>query len=399
MTQEQEKQKVSPRVGRFLSIGKNANTELRDWCRKWRMECFALPSVEDALRMLDRGFSFDVGLLRFDGTPTEPGRLSELKTHRAAKSALLLLLAEERAKLNRLPPGFVELSHPLSYPELDKILTAHFDAGTAPATRQIIPAPATDSRSGKHPGRALVAEDNPVNRKVARRILERMGFTVDTANDGVEALGHLEKKRYDILLLDIHMPRMGGRETMAALCRRTLPEARPRVFALTATANEAEIQGCLDAGMEALLAKPLREEELRAYLSGKPLEIGREGRPEPEGPKREGETSVQRQLESLGKSLGAEATAELVRVFLQSAADQVQRLRRAIDKTAFEDISHAAHQLKGSCAQIGAESMAALCLELEIKGEQGLADGLTETRDQLTREFARLKKTLPRISF
>jgi signal transduction histidine kinase/DNA-binding response OmpR family regulator len=115
--------------------------------------------------------------------------------------------------------------------------------------------------------RVLVAEDNPVNQRVAVRLLERMGLRPEIAGDGEQALEALARERYDLVLMDCQMPRMDGFEATARIRgdERLGGRAMP-VIAMTANAMEGDRERCLAAGMDDYLGKPVRPDELRAVL-------------------------------------------------------------------------------------------------------------------------------------
>lgn len=114
--------------------------------------------------------------------------------------------------------------------------------------------------------RALLVEDNPVNRKVGAGLLEKLGFTVDVANDGDEALEALVRGRYDVVLMDCQMPGLDGLEATRRLRGAGGAMARVPVIAMTALASEKDRARCLAAGMDDYVAKPIRLEELKTVL-------------------------------------------------------------------------------------------------------------------------------------
>lgn len=113
----------------------------------------------------------------------------------------------------------------------------------------------------------LLAEDNPVNQKIAQRMLKRLGYPVDVAANGIEALQALEHKSYSLILMDIQMPEMDGLEA-TRIIRKRLPEnEQPRIIAVTAHALDYSREMCLDAGMDDYIAKPIHKDELAEVLS------------------------------------------------------------------------------------------------------------------------------------
>ena len=127
--------------------------------------------------------------------------------------------------------------------------------------------PAVSAAAATRQERILVAEDNPVNQLVARRMLQAMGCHVDVAANGIEALAALEQQHYDVLLLDIQMPEMDGFEVSRQLVSRSPhARARPWIIALTANAVQGDRELCLRAGMDDYLTKPVKPLELSAAL-------------------------------------------------------------------------------------------------------------------------------------
>nr|WP_282955638.1 response regulator [Bellilinea caldifistulae] len=112
----------------------------------------------------------------------------------------------------------------------------------------------------------LLAEDNLVNQKVAIGILQRMGYHVDVAANGLEVLEALRRQHYDVVLLDVQMPEMDGEEAAREIQRRYPPEDRPILIAMTANALEGDRERYLAIGMDDYISKPIRVEELMRGL-------------------------------------------------------------------------------------------------------------------------------------
>ena len=117
-----------------------------------------------------------------------------------------------------------------------------------------------------HPLRILLAEDNVVNQKLARRLLERMGYMIDLAENGLEAIESVARADYDLVLMDVQMPELDGLEATRRI-RARWPERPMRIVAMTANAMEGDRETCLAAGMDDYLSKPIRPEELAAALT------------------------------------------------------------------------------------------------------------------------------------
>jgi PAS domain S-box-containing protein len=124
-------------------------------------------------------------------------------------------------------------------------------------------APATQAPAGQRPLRVLLAEDNPVNQKLAVRLLEKRGHAVVVAGDGREALQAMEREPFDIVLMDVQMPGMDGLEAVAILrARETGTKSHVPVIAMTAHAMKGDRERCLEAGMDGYLSKPIQPREL-----------------------------------------------------------------------------------------------------------------------------------------
>jgi signal transduction histidine kinase/CheY-like chemotaxis protein len=119
----------------------------------------------------------------------------------------------------------------------------------------------------RHPLRILLAEDNPVNQKLALRLLERMGYSADLAVDGAAALAAVERVIYDVVLMDVQMPEMDGLEATRRIRMRWPGDHGPRIVAMTANAMEGDREMCLAAGMDDYISKPIRPEALSEALT------------------------------------------------------------------------------------------------------------------------------------
>nr|AML78993.1 putative LOV domain-containing protein [Carteria crucifera] len=116
--------------------------------------------------------------------------------------------------------------------------------------------------------RILIAEDNKVNQKVVLKVLQQVvqGCQPDVVENGVQVLTALEKKVYDLILMDIHMPEMDGLEASRRIQQRYKPEERPRIVALSADTLQALHDRCKEAGIEEFILKPFRVEDLRRVM-------------------------------------------------------------------------------------------------------------------------------------
>jgi CheY-like chemotaxis protein len=164
----------------------------------------------------------------------------------------------------------VTLTKPVRQPQLLAALAEALAArgGTHLTARRLAPAsgaPATLRTVGSRP-RVLVAEDNPVNQRVAVRMLERLGLGADVAADGREAIESFSRQPYAAILMDCQMPELDGFEATARIRAREETGHHTPIVAMTAAAMRGDRERCLAAGMDDYLSKPITIESLQAVL-------------------------------------------------------------------------------------------------------------------------------------
>jgi len=124
-----------------------------------------------------------------------------------------------------------------------------------------------DDMGARFPLRVLLAEDNMLNQKVALRMLKRLGYEADIANDGIQALHAAEVNSYDVILMDVQMPEMDGLEaTRQIRLKQVSSSQQPYIIAMTAAAMELDREKCLEAGMNDFISKPATLEDLQRAI-------------------------------------------------------------------------------------------------------------------------------------
>jgi CheY-like chemotaxis protein len=122
----------------------------------------------------------------------------------------------------------------------------------------------SDNFSSQFPLRILIAEDNLTNQKIATRILTKLGYQPDIANNGKEVMEMISQDHYDIILMDVLMPEMSGLEATRMI--RTCLEIQPIIIAMTANVMQGDRDDCIQAGMDDYMSKPIELKELLSQL-------------------------------------------------------------------------------------------------------------------------------------
>lgn len=208
----------------------------------------------------------------------------------------------------------------------------------------------------------LVAEDNEINRFLAKKVLENWGANVTTANNGKLAVEAVEKNKFDIVLMDMQMPEMNGLEATIAI--RNLPDeikASIPIIALTANALKGEEEKCKEAGMDEYLSKPFDQAVLYRNIVKlteiKPIVIM--------DTYNNGE--IMYDLSKLDKHVkgNPEFKKRMVKLFIENAQNDMNNMAKAIEEDNWETIKRIAHKLKPSLDIIGADQVRKLALDIE----------------------------------
>jgi signal transduction histidine kinase/DNA-binding NarL/FixJ family response regulator len=249
----------------------------------------------------------------------------------------------------------------------------------------------------------LVVEDNAINRQVAVRMLESQGHRVDVATNGQEALEALAHVRYAAVLMDCQMPIMDGYQTTRAIRALAGPQRHTPIIAMTAGAMVSDRGRCLAAGMDDYIAKPVRLSELAAVVTrctSRERSVGRDStQPNAQAPDSARadpsaalDPSMIYELHELDGQGGG--MSQLVESFLSDATTRLEELRRGMEAADPALVASACHRLQGSCANLGAWTMAEMCAELEVAAVSSSLDGAPDILRRLEAEFARVRPEL-----
>jgi len=230
-------------------------------------------------------------------------------------------------------------------------------------------------------GRLLVAEDNPVNQKVAVRYLERLGFRVDVAANGLEALEACARLPYNLIFMDCQMPEMDGFEATTAIRAWEEATATPRIpiVALTAHAMAGERARCLASGMDDYLTKPLRLDELARVIQHWFQEPAMCPSPRDEFGSNQDTPQAMLDLSTLQNLVelddgGDGLLSEMIGIFREDTPRRIHDIVTAAAKGDALELSHAGHALKGGAGALGANAMRSFASDIEALGRSGSVD-------------------------
>jgi len=217
----------------------------------------------------------------------------------------------------------------------------------------------------------LIAEDNEINRQVVLRILSKLGYTVEVAVDGIQAVQAFKNKHCDLVLMDCQMPSMDGYE--AARKIRAWESERPQhvpIIAMTAHAMKGDKEKCLEAGMDDYLSKPIEVSALTEMLEKWLLVSKIKQKKFHETVHQIKETTINdllidtERLHSIFEG-DTESINELIRIYIELSTTILQEIQMAIDEKNIALLKDLFHRLKGSSGNSGMMRMHTLCKQAE----------------------------------
>jgi len=245
--------------------------------------------------------------------------------------------------------------------------------------------------AGARRARVLLVEDNPVNRRVASGLLKRRGHDVTVALHGGEALALLERNTFDIVLMDLQMPVMGGIDaTIAIRAREQVSGGHVRIVAMTAHAMNSDRDRCLNAGMDGYLSKPINPQMLFAVI-----EQGLDGsEADTDAAPPAAPTTFDRGALLNRFSGDAGLMTDVIRVFLRDCPTHLAAISVAVTARDAEALREAAHALKGAAGNLSATRLFAAADVLERIGVASRMDAAEGAWRQLSVEASQLMDLL-----
>jgi len=244
----------------------------------------------------------------------------------------------------------------------------------------------------------LLVEDNVLNQRVALVLLERMGLTAEVACNGKEAVDAVRRKKFALVLMDCHMPEMDGFEATVEIRKfESENQIYTPIIAVTALAMAGDRERCIAAGMDDYISKPIDRDILKAKISHwmRTDVVFRSQKSARKNLRPKSEMMVLESnpidLNELEEFYGAEQLSQMLTIFVTDTKDMLGRIGFYLKECNSRAIAGLAHEVKASCASLGAKHLSRLCLYLEqAVGQQDWIEA-AETLHALERSFDHLE--------
>jgi PAS domain S-box-containing protein len=317
--------------------------------------------------------------------------------------------------LNELDEKYIRiLNKPVRRKLLHQTLAKLFggEIETAQHDKEMFSQDVVVSPSKASPLSILIVEDNIVNQKVAIKILEKLGYEADIAPNGLEAVEQARLKDYDIIFMDILMPKLSGIDATKMILEVFGDRKKPKIIAMTADTMMNDREACLNAGMDDYLTKPIGVEDIRTVLHkwqnviSDEVEVNLEKIKDEFGSKiiKEGNITF---LHEVKTSADIKFLVDLFEIYIRDLPELVTKIDEAIKNNDFANLIFYTHKLKGSALTLGVESIANFCVELETAAAsktldeqvQNLNANLHEHIKTIVEELKNLKDKYSNIKF
>ncbi|MEW4983019.1 MAG: CHASE3 domain-containing protein [Cycloclasticus sp.] len=410
--------------GRILIVDDNYTNRslLTQLFTLWKMDSDEVESAKDALLTLsaafDEGRPFTTVIIDMQMPEMDGVQLAKaIRDNKAFKGLHLMLLTSQarRGDAKKMQAiGFnAFLTKPVNQSELynailqvnglegddDRLITRH-----------------TAREMQLFDAKVLVVEDNITNQLVARGMLEKFSLRVEIAANGREAIEALNRQRYDLVFMDCQMPVMDGFEATKAIrhSKSNVLQHDIPIIAMTANAMAEDVKQCLDAGMNAHIAKPVNPTLLHEALSKwlpQYCQKQQDAQTDTDDSRRDANTpdtqidTETNEITSKLQDFDVETLQELfasdtdqirkiTSAFIDDTVEQLAQLKTAIETDDVKQAAAIAHRLKGASASIGGSEVARIAKNMEILGKDGKLESLANLLPSLEVGFERLQKAI-----
>ncbi|HEY9678520.1 MAG TPA: response regulator [Drouetiella sp.] len=371
-----------------------ARTILQAYVHSWGMDCDVACDAKEALSMLKdkvrANAPYDIVITDLS-MPDQDGfnLLSAIQEERSLKETKVFLCTGYDIKNQgekALEAGFsAYLTKPVQqsrlYNSIAKVMIS--DHVQKESSRVDLSTPIAMDK-----GLVLIAEDNPVNQKVAILQLKKLGYESHAVSNGRAAIEELAKQHFNIVLMDCQMPEMDGFETTGEI--RKLEESTGKhipIIGLTAHAMEGDRDKCIAAGMDDYLSKPTSLDKLAKVL--KKWCIKNDSTSDT--------TTSEIDAQDLELVLPEDLLAELMPLFMESTKNSIEILRTAIADKSVQVVIDTAHEIKGAAAGMGAMKVSAYSKDLEFAGKADDWNTIPKAFQHLEKSFSVLTKVVDEL--
>jgi len=384
----------------IASPGPYTRSVLARYADIWGMDATIAATSEACLEMLEKGPRPDVCIL--DDTL----ELERAIRQRAEGIRLVILSTPQNRRKEDEP---LEKTEGIIYKPIKpvRLREALFSLFSSKVEAEPMPKPAQimldQNMASQYPLRILLVEDNVVNQKVTTLMLSRLGYKVDLASNGLEAVNKVKERinsgrgAYDVVLMDVHMPVMNGEEATRRI-REELPvQFQPYIIALTADALETSRERFLAIGMDSYISKPIRIEDLINALVGyKPSVVSVQLLPPPQTPQEDEGMIQPGAMDRWVKVMGSGSViAGIIGIYLGDAATLIHEIETAFRDRDWKKMHQSAHTLKSSSANFGAWKLAEKLEQIEKATRH---EALTVPLDEIKKWVQEVRKLYPEVS-
>jgi len=248
--------------------------------------------------------------------------------------------------------------------------------------------------------RILLAEDNPVNQKMAATMLRKAGYNVEVAENGRVAVEAVDKTSYDIILMDVQMPELDGFEATKIIREKEGINRNHIIIAMTAHALKGDRERCLEAGMDDYIAKPINPEEMfsiiRKWVKTKIEEPADETEIkqtyaeslQKEDASKESPVDIKSAMARFDND--TEFFKTMLNEFLGYAPDQIKALEEAVKSGDADAVQKHAHSIKGAAGNLSADRVYSVAKNIEDMGLSGDISGVLHLVEDLKHEIMKI---------
>jgi PAS domain S-box-containing protein len=378
---------------KILIVDDNATNRkiLTAQSRIWEMVSYETGSPLEALMWIKNGRKFDIALLDFNMPDMNGINLTkEIRKYSAGANLPILMLTSIGKRENfsqyEYLNIFAVINKPIKHAQLFDCIKSALSAHKINSIKEIKKHESKEdpslSISYTFPLKILLVEDNDVNQKVAVVMLNRLGYKVDAASCGDEALEILKSKRYDVIFMDIFMPGLDGYQTTQAIRRIIDLKIQPVIVAMTAMAMPGDAEKCLNAGMDDYISKPISFNELQRVLVkwGQKFRFKKSDSDVLSEEEDFDELIDEKKIfdmQNIKTEQDLEFFTNLLDSYLRELPDSLNEMKISIEHKDSEKLKFQAHKIKGSSLTLGIDSISFISEQLEIRAKENIFDDRT----------------------